>query len=144
MKECNTKELYILHRQRLLSLIQSKVHDSQKAEDLLHDSFEKIETCCESGCVCEQPRSYLFRTALNTVMDFFKLRKKENIAETDLELISNGVTDEFQSIGSEKCNLMTCINAFLKEMSAENRQAFTMVDVPVSYTHLTLPTICSV
>ena len=129
MKECNTEELYISNRQRLLSLIQSKVQDSQKAEDLLHDSFEKIDTCCANGCVCESPRSYLFRTALNTVMDFFKKRKKENNTEANLELISEGFSEEPQLNESEKCNLIDCVNELLEDMSEENRQAFTMVDI---------------
>ena len=129
MKACNTEELYTSNRQRLLSLIQSKVHDSQKAEDLLHDSFEKIDTCCAEGCVCESPRSYLFRTALNTVMDFFKKRKKENITETNLELISDEITKEPRLLHDEKCDLIDCINDLLKDMSEENRQAFTMVDI---------------
>lgn len=129
MKACNTEELYTSNRQRLLSLIQSKVHDSQKAEDLLHDSFEKIDTCCANGCVCESPRSYLFRTALNTVIDFFKKKKKENNTEVNLELISEDLTQEPQLNESEKCNLIDCVNNLLKDMSEENRQAFTMVDL---------------
>lgn len=128
MKECNTEELYASNRQRLLNLIQSKVHDSQKAEDLLHDSFEKMYTCCD-GCVCESPRSYLFRTAINTVMDFFKLRKKEKNTESNLEFISDEKAAEPPLLDSEKCDLITCINDLLKDMSEENRQAFTLVDI---------------
>lgn len=128
MKECNTEELYTSNHQRLLSLIQSKVHDNQKAEDLLHDSFEKMHACCE-GCVCESPRSYLFRTALNTVMDFFKKRKKENNTKANLKLISDDLTEEPQLNEGEKCNLIKCVNEMLKDMSEENRQAFTMVDI---------------
>ena len=106
-------------------MIQSKVQDSQKAEDLLHDSFEKIDTCCEKGCVCESPRSYLFRTVLNTVVDFFKKRKKEN----NIELISDEITEEPRLLDDEKCDLMDCVNYLLKDMSEKNRQAFTMVDI---------------
>jgi len=127
MEKCNTEELYLLHRQRLLSLIQSKVEDSQKAEDLLHDSFVKLETCCANGCECEKPRSYLFRTALNIVFDYIKRRKKK---ATNLTVDMNSYESQLNTNEStESCDLISCINGFLQETSQENRKAFEMVDL---------------
>jgi len=126
MKKCNTEELYLLHRQRLLSLIQSKVEDSQKAEDLLHDSFIKLETCCANGCECEKPRSYLFRTALNIVFDYIKRRKKSSI---DSNINLSEVEKEVSIVKkNETCDLISCLSHFLQETSEENRTAFTQVD----------------
>ena len=123
---CNTEELYVLHRQRLLSLIKSKVEDSQKAEDLLHDSFVKIETCCNNECECAQPRSYLFRTALNIVFDYIRNRKKKGVVPSSA--IESIGTNE-KSVTSGKCDLLSCINSFLQETSIENRIAFERVDM---------------
>jgi len=127
MEKCNTEELYVLHRKRLLSLIQSKVEDSQKAEDLLHDSFVKLETCCANGCECEKPRSYLFRTALNVVFDYLKRRKKKivllNAYQSDHSIpISRGEN-------KTPCDVISCIFIFLQDTSEENRQAFEKVDL---------------
>jgi len=126
MEKCNTEELYLLHRERLLSLIQSKVEDAQKAEDLLHDSFVKMQTCCDNDCECEKPKSYLFRMALNTVFDFFKKRKNEANSTGTLDYIQNKESD---LDASDSCDLVQCINQFLKETSLENQIAFKRVDL---------------
>lgn len=127
MEKCNTEKLYVLHRQRLLNLILSKVEDSQKAEDLLHDSFMKLETCCENGCVCEKPKSYLFKTALNIVFDYIKKRRKKIIG------LGEGIaSQEVQASTPEKedgCDLISCLNTFLEDTSEENRMAFEQVDL---------------
>jgi len=126
METCNTEELYLLHRERLLSLIQAKVDDAQKAEDLLHDSFLKLQTCCNNDCECEKPKSYLFRMALNTVFDFFKKRKKEANSTGTLDYIEN---DESNLDTSAFCDLVECIHQFLRETSPENQIAFSRVDL---------------
>jgi len=127
MEKCNTEDLYILHRQRLLSLIQSKVEDSQKAEDLLHDSFLKLETCCTNGCECEKPRSYLFRTALNIVFDYIKRRRKKGVQLTNQ--LSGAVAPNRPETASYSCDLFACINTLLQDTSEENRIAFEHVDL---------------
>jgi len=118
MEKCNTEELYLLHRQRLLSLIQSKVEDSQKAEDLLHDSFIKLQTCCES---------YLFRTALNIVFDYIKRRKKKAV-DLKSDLTEHGGKSS-PTKETTTCDILSCINGFLDETSEENRTAFQQVDL---------------
>ena len=125
MEKCNTEELYHLHRSRLLSLIQSKVEDSQKAEDLLHDSFIKLQSCCDADCECERPKSYLFRLVLNAVFDYFKKRKKDRIPHPG-SAVSYVVDTEKVA---PPCDLMQCINEFLAETSLENRIAFEQVDL---------------
>ena len=127
MEKCNTEELYLLHRQRLLSLIQSKVEDSQKAEDLLHDSFIKLQTCCEQGCECEKPKSYLFRTALNIVFDYIKRRKKKAV-DLKSDLTEHGGKSS-PTKETTTCDILSCINGFLDETSEENRTAFQQVDL---------------
>lgn len=128
MQECNTEELYRLHRNRLLSLIQSKVSDAQQAEDLLHDSFEKLENCCSNGCQCERPKSYLFRMALNVVFDFFKSSKKQR---TKLKEIPKRSEEENPAFSKDdtSCDLIKCLDKFLDESSPENKEAFMLVDV---------------
>ena len=126
MKTCNTEELYLLHRQRLLSLIQSKVEDVQKAEDLLHDSFVKLEKCCGGGCTCEKPKAYLFRTALNIVFDYIKKRRKRSNEVIDIPQSLNHITDQGEH---SSCDLFSCINGYLDDTSQENRIAFEQVDL---------------
>ncbi len=128
MEKCNTEELYLLHRQRLLSLIHSKVEDAQKAEDLLHDSFIKLQVCCDRECECERPKSYLFRLVLNTVFDYFKRKKK---IRPNLKLYESNIkeSDKTLEVGKQTCDLMACITKFLNETSKENREAFEKVDL---------------
>ncbi len=128
MKQCNTEELYGQYRERLLSLIKSKVHDSQEAEDLLHDSFVKLQTCCDNNCECASPKSYLFRSVLNTVFDFFKKKKKEKLSFEEI-MASKKWNDPIESNCDAECDLISCLNGFLKETSEENRIAYEMVDL---------------
>lgn len=123
---CNTEELYRLHRKRLLLLIQSKVDDAQKAEDLLHDSFEKLEQCCRSGCECERPKSYLFRMTLNLITDFFRSSRKRFTPIDHLQIKGKSVVP-FENESS--CDLFKCIDRFLEDFSPENREAYLKVDV---------------
>ena len=128
MEKCNSKELYEQHRNRLLSLIQSKVQDSQNAEDILHDSFVKLETCCQNECECEQPKSYLFKIAMNTVMDFFKRNKKKKSIENSIEPNSSNTSDKRED-NSMACDLYECIYQNLNRMTPENREAYILVDI---------------
>lgn len=126
MEKCNTEEMYHLYRERLLSLIQAKVEDTQKAEDLLHDSFIKLENCCDQDCECNQPRSYLFRLALNVVFDYFKKRKKDRLTKIEFtRQIDSSNKDQSEA----SCDILKCINQFLTETSAENRIAYEQVDL---------------
>lgn len=127
MKACISEDLYKLHKDRLLALIQSKVQDTQQAEDLLHDSFERLESCCAEGCECERPKSYLFRIAMNRVMDFFKARKKEAALHSEFSMEASAITPSNDT--SKECDLLECINNSLAKMSLENRIAYTLVDI---------------
>lgn len=125
MKACNTEELYTAHRSRLLYLIESKVQDAQQAEDLLHDSFEKLENCCAKGCVCNRPKSYLFRMVMNAVADFFNKRKKNRNTQSILTLVES----KDPNPSTKSCELLSCLTPLLEELSEANRQAFTLVDI---------------
>ena len=125
MEKCNTELLYRVHRERLLNLIQAKVEDSQKAEDLLHDSFVKLQQCCDKDCECERPKSFLFKVVMNTVFDYFKKRKKRRtrIPSSIIE------RDDIQMENEPSCDLLECIQTLLSEISLENRIAFEQVDL---------------
>ena len=124
MDKCNPDELYRQHSIQLLNLIQSKVKEHQDAEDILHDSFLKVQTCCTNNCQCEYPKAYLYKIAMNGVADFYKKRKV--VALHDSSYKSSTVPNNSTS---HSCDLYEWINTTLDTLSPANKEAYTLVDI---------------
>jgi len=122
---CNTESLYKTQKDRLLNLIQSRVENKEQAEDIVHDTFEKFENCCQAGCECEYPKSYLFKMALNTVADFF--RRKKKVKKVELKTECNAIEEIDQK--ELPCDVYECVYLYLEKLSPENQQAYIMSDI---------------
>ncbi len=125
MPQCqnsNTRELYICLREKLLTWINSRVQDPSVAEDLLHDTFERIEKYCQGGGTCAYPKSYVFQSVINRVRDHLKT-DYPNISLEEACIPSPPIAlADIEP--SNKPNL----EYFLAGLSPENRQAFLWVD----------------
>ena len=120
---CSTKELYPRYRRQLLDLINSRVKDQELAEDILHDSFEKIEKYCQKGASCDYPKSFIFRTVINTISDHYRQQKSCSILSVDeLSWI-------FENSAEQSFDVYACVSEFLKNTSTHNREAFMLVDM---------------
>ncbi len=71
------EDLYREHRLQLLSFITRIVHSPDNAEDILHDSFERILVYMGKYCLEEvNLRSFVFKTARNCAINWIKKNGK--------------------------------------------------------------------
>ena len=120
---CSTQELYQLYRRQLLDLINSRIKDQELAKDILHDAFEKIEKYCQRGSTCDYPRSFIFRTVINTISDHYRQQKcSSRVSIDDFTLV-------FEDSMEQSFDVYACISEFLKNTSLHNREAFMLVDI---------------
>jgi len=124
--DCNTESHYIQQRQNLLSFINSRVQNIDHSEDILQDTFVQFETCCQRGCTCDHPKSYLFKMALNAISDFFKKEKKEKKINEQLAFLQSIKTEAYTEL---PCDVYKCTHQFLSTLSEENRSAFIKSDI---------------
>jgi RNA polymerase sigma-70 factor (ECF subfamily) len=122
---CNTETAYKKNKERLLSLIQSRIQNEEESKDVLQETFLQFEECCQKGCQCDYPKSYLFKIALNTIADFFKRKKKQK----EMKQSINKPIDFFEEYVEFPCDVYECTYQFLSKLSVENQTAFIKSDI---------------
>ncbi len=124
-KNFNIEIEYKKNRERLLSFIQSRIHNKDESKDILQETFTKCEELSQRGCQCDYPKSYLFKMALNAIADFYKKKKKDNEI-----LQSIGDSSEVNEEYSEfPCDVYKYTYQFLSKLSPENQEAFIKSDI---------------
>jgi RNA polymerase sigma-70 factor, ECF subfamily len=120
-KNCDIQTLYADFSDKLKSYILHKVNDKVLAEDIMHDTFIKIDACCKQNRNCESPKSYLFQVANNTIADHY--RKKYKPVSPAKEI----------SIENEAANhneeLLNCLNPFIEQLPEKYKQAIILADI---------------
>lgn len=124
-KVCDTKILYEEYKDKLTNLVNSRIGDNESAKDIVHDTFEKFEVCCQTSCNCEYPKAYLFKMALNTIADFHKKNKKQKNVElkSEIEQQNEEIKLNFP------CNVYKCVYKYLSKLSPANREAYIKSDI---------------
>lgn len=120
-KNCDIQTLYCDFSDKLKSYILHKVNDKVLAEDILHDTFIKMDACCKQKRNCESPKSYLFQVANNTIADYY--RKKYSVVLPDVDL---NIEDEATNYNEE---LLNCLNSFIEQLPEKYRQAIILADI---------------
>jgi len=118
-KSCDIDRLYKAYREKLLAFILGKVGDQSLAEDILHETMLKMNTCFELGKTCQSPKAYMFQIANFTIADHFREKKKGIPAFTEEKAISSELNEE----------MANCLQVFLKELPAKYQQAVQMADI---------------
>jgi len=124
-KNCNTEFEYKKYKNRLLSFIQSRIQNEDESKDILQETFMQFEECCQKGCECDYPKSYLFKMALNTIADFFKKKGKDR----EMKQSINKPSEVFEEYTEFPCNVYECTYQFLSKLSTENQEAFIKSDI---------------
>ena len=118
------REIYLAHKDRLLTLALSLVHDMNTAEDILHDVFVSFAGAAGELKLRTSLRRYLTTSVLNRVRDRYR-RKKVQAARAEagdpVEPTSTG-PDQIVVL-AEETQRMT---AALAELPVEQREAVTL------------------
>ncbi len=116
----NEKSLEVLirrHKQRIYSLIYSKVLDRETTEDIFQDTFIKIITTLKAGRYNEEGRfiSWAMRIAHNLTMDHFrKASRKPLFKNTDDFDIFSVISDT--SLNAEKQTIKEQIHCDVRKV----------------------------
>lgn len=123
--QCELKYLYQTFRRNIYGLMFKHVRDKDIAEDLTSEAFSRICDCQANGKACDNPRSYLYRVALNLLNDHFKKHKKYPISSIE----------DFESTLKEadEANLnkrvIECLIPLIEELPPIYREALHLADI---------------
>jgi RNA polymerase sigma-70 factor (ECF subfamily) len=118
------REVYLAHKDRLLTLALSLVHDMNTAEDILHDVFVSFAGVAGQLPVRTRLRRYLTTSVLNRVRDRYRRKKVQAVrtAVPDPVQPSSGGPDEIV-VRAEETQRLT---AALAELPVEQREVVTL------------------
>lgn len=130
----NEKSLEILirrHKQRIFSLIYSKVLDRETTEDIFQDTFIKIINTLKAGRYNEEGKfiSWAMRIAHNLVMDHFrKANRKPLFKNTDEFDIFSVLCDSSLNIEKQtiKNQIHRDVRNVVEELPAEQKEVLMM------------------
>ena len=75
--------LYDEHAQRIFKYCYFRVSSKEEAEDITSKVFLKIWEYIEAGNVIEHPKTFLYKTANNLVIDFYRTTKRNRELSID-------------------------------------------------------------
>jgi len=118
------REIYLAHKDALLTLAFSLVHDMNTAEDILHDVFVSFAAAAGELQLRTSLRRYLTTSVLNRARDGFR-RKKIRAAQSDENAPAVPISerpDEAVVLAEETQRL----TAALAELPVEQREVVTL------------------
>lgn len=90
MDESAFRAFYESTRQPLWSYIIRSAGDAAQADDIFQESYVRFIQNCPATLQPMQQRAYLFRTASNLLIDFFRRHKRlQSISETNEETLTD-------------------------------------------------------
>ena len=155
-------EIYDRHAATIYAYLYRYLGDVQLAEDLTSEVFVKfLDSLDTARAPREQLQGWLYRVAHNLAMDHFRERAKKTELPLDEEIVANA---ESSLNRLERCHLGEQLRQAISQLTPGQQQVILLrfgqglkleeigrllgkskgAIKPVSYTHLTLPTIYSV
>lgn len=116
------REIYLAHKDALLTLALSLVHDMNTAEDILHDVFVSFAGTAGELKLRTSLRRYLTTSVLNRVRDRFR-RKKVQAARTEVSDPVEPTSPDQIVLLAEQTKRLT---AALAELPVEQREVVTL------------------
>ncbi len=110
---------YNTYKDKIYRFIYFKVSSKEKAQDLLGDTFIKIYDYIREGNDIDNFQAFLYKTARNLVIDFYRA-KKEDISLDDAPEITSSVDMEKQ-VGDKIA--VENIKKYLSCIKSEYREA---------------------
>lgn len=118
------REIYLAHKDGLLTLAYSLVHDMNTAEDILHDVFVSFAGAAGGLKLRTNLRRYLTTSVLNRARDGFRRKKvRADRTETNGPTESTSAAPEEAAVLAEETQRLT---AALAKLPAEQREVVTL------------------
>ncbi|MFM0316596.1 RNA polymerase sigma factor [Paraburkholderia nemoris] len=119
-------------RTKLGNFIRRRVHDQGDAEDILQDVFHEFVQAYRLPAPIEQASAWLFRVARNRIIDRFRKRREEPLAEMaddsdDVEYrldLALPATDAGPEALYARSVLLEALQKALNELPADQRDVF--------------------
>ncbi|MFM0095338.1 sigma-70 family RNA polymerase sigma factor [Paraburkholderia nemoris] len=119
-------------RTKLGNFIRRRVHDQGDAEDILQDVFHEFVQAYRLPAPIEQASAWLFRVARNRIIDRFRKRREEPLAEMagdpdDVEYrldLALPATDAGPEALYARSVLLEALQEALNELPADQRDVF--------------------
>lgn len=93
--------------QQLFHFINQKVRDSESSRDILQDVFLKIHNGIDSLHDESKLTPWIFQTARNVVMDYFRVSGKQRLTEnTEIQLSEGPVNEGFNEALEDMIHMM--------------------------------------
>ena len=70
------EEAWLVYQRKLLSFIRSKVELIEDAEDILDDVFAKLAKTANENAIPDNVSSWLYRVTKNSIVDYYRARKR--------------------------------------------------------------------
>lgn len=70
-ENCDPKHIYNSSSQNIYALILKQVGQKDVTKDLISETFKRLCIRTVDGKECNNPKAYLYRIALNLVIDYF-------------------------------------------------------------------------
>lgn len=83
MDEAEFRIFYEATRQKLWPYIVRSAGDAAQADDIFQETYVRFIQNCPAGLELIQQRAYLFRTASNLLIDFYRHRKRLHAMSTE-------------------------------------------------------------
>jgi len=96
--------------QQLLVFIKNKVNDQDIAEDILQDTFIKVQKNIATLHEPNKLTSWLYQICRNVIIDYYR-KQSLNIEDIDVSELINEVNDE-----ADRTYLNTCINLLINDI----------------------------
>jgi RNA polymerase sigma factor (sigma-70 family) len=126
----------VRERARLGNFIRRRVRDPSDADDILQDVFHEFVQAYRLPAPIEQASAWLFRVARNRIIDRFRKKKEEPLAELSHGDTAGADEDDYSldlalpahDAGPEalyaRSVLLEALRAALEELPANQREAF--------------------
>ncbi|HUL43969.1 MAG TPA: RNA polymerase sigma factor [Bacteroidota bacterium] len=131
-RDQSVENTFRTERARLLDFIRSRVRTDEDAEDILQDIFYRLLTGYNVLEPIENLTAWLFRTARNRIIDWYRKRRPETLPDVPDESSSLGVVDLLldRTNGPDERYtrelLWDAIEEALDELPEEQRDVFVM------------------
>ncbi len=118
------REIYLAHKDGLLTLAYSLVHDMNTAEDILHDVFVSFAGAASELKLRTSLRRYLTTSVLNRARDGFRRNKvRAERTEANNSVEPSSAAPEDAAVLAEETQRLT---AALAKLPAEQREVVTL------------------
>ncbi|MCF7907234.1 RNA polymerase sigma factor [Patescibacteria group bacterium] len=87
-------QFYNTYKDKIYSFIYFKVPGKEKADDLVNDTFLKVYRYLRDGHDIDNFRAFLYKTARNSVIDFYRTHQKNISLDSISEIVSKEDVNE--------------------------------------------------